>query len=437
MTNSTSASRRSFLKLSTATAASLYVSGLSARETRNPLEKLNIACIGTANRARADINGVVHENIVALCDVDTDYLGRCSAWFKEKGHGTPSLHGDYRDMLADAADSFDAVVVGTTDHHHAPATIRALRAGKHVYCEKPLTHTVAEARLIAETAKEMGVATQMGTQIHAEANYRRCVEIIQGGVIGDVTEAHVWVNKAWGGGDLPKKADPVPKTLDWDMWLGPAPERPFAAGRYHPANWRRWWDFGQGTLGDMACHYMDLPFWALKLRHPTHCQAKGAEVHPETCPLGLIVEYDFPARDDMGPVKLTWYDGDLVPKKINGQPVPANGIMFVGTDGMMFASYSNYRLFPADKFSGFTPPEKSIPDSIGHHNEWIKACKDGSPTTCNFNYSGALTETVLLGNVAYRSGEGFDWDGKSLTPVNASKAARYVTKEYRSGWEVV
>jgi predicted dehydrogenase len=428
--------RRQLLKLSSASAAALFVSGTPARASRNPLEKLNIACIGTANRARADIDGVVHENIVALCDVDSGYLDRCAAWFTENGKGKPALFRDYRTMLADAADTFDAVVVGTTDHHHAPATIRALRAGKHVYCEKPLTHTVAEARLIAETAREQGVATQLGTQIHAGSNYRRCVEIIQGGVIGDVTEAHVWVNKAWGGGELPEKADPVPETLDWDLWLGPAPERPYAAGRYHPANWRRWWDFGQGTLGDMACHYMDLPFWALKLKHPTHCEAEGPEPHPHTCPLGLIVRYEFPARDSMPPVKLTWYDGNMVPKKINDQPVPANGIMFVGTEGMMFASYSNYRLFPQQKFAGFQPPEPTIPDSIGHHKEWIQACKEGTPTTCNFDYSGALTETVLLGNVAYRSGTGFAWDAANLKATDAPEANQFVSKEYRKGWEV-
>lgn len=428
--------RRSFLSVSGAIASSLFVSGAPARPTRNPLEKLNIACIGTANRARDDINGVVHENIVALCDVDCDYLDRAASWFVENGHTRPALFRDYRNMLASAADSFDAVVIGTPDHHHAPATIRALRAGKHVYCEKPLTHTVAEARLVAETARDMGVATQLGTQIHAEPNYRRCVEIIQSGAIGDVTEAHVWVNKDWGGGERPATADVAPDSLDWDRWLGPAPSRPFAAGRYHPANWRRWWDFGQGTLGDMACHYMDLPFWALKLRHPTRCEAEGPEPHPETCPLGMIVRYEFPAREDMPAVQLTWYDGDMIPKKIHDQPVPANGIMFVGTEGMMFASYTNYRLFPVEKFAGFTPPAPSIADSIGHHNEWIQACKDGSPTTCNFDYSGALTESVLLGNVAYRSGKSLNWDGANLRATNAPEAAQYISKDYRPGWEV-
>ncbi|MCA9064374.1 MAG: Gfo/Idh/MocA family oxidoreductase, partial [Planctomycetaceae bacterium] len=315
-------------------------------------------------------------------------------------------------------------------------SIRAIRAGKHVYCEKPLTHTVEEARIISEEAKQRGLATQLGTQIHAGDNYRRVVEIIQSGAIGDVTEAHVWVGKAWGGGSRPDKADMPPATLNWDLWLGPAPERPFAEGVYHPANWRRWWDFGQGTLGDMACHYMDLPFWALSLRHPVSIEAEGPPVHPETTPEGLIVRYQFPAVGGKPPIKLTWYDGNLIPKEIHGEKVPANGVMFVGTEGQMFADYSRYRLFPSSKFSGFKPPARTIADSIGHHAEWIKACKDGSPTTCNFDYSGALTETVLLGNVAYRSGQAIEWDAASLKVTNSEEAQKFVSKVYRSGWEV-
>jgi predicted dehydrogenase len=188
------------------------------------------------------------------------------------------------------------VVVSTADHVHAPASVMAMKLGKHCYCEKPLAHSVFEVRTMARVAREGKVATQMGIQIHAGSNYRRVVEIIQAGLIGPVAEVHVWVGKGWGGGDRPPGAQPVPKNLHWDLWLGPAPERPFAAERYHPAQWRRWWDFGNGTLGDMACHYMDLPFWALGLKHPTTIEAEGPPVHPETCPLGLIVRYEFPAR---------------------------------------------------------------------------------------------------------------------------------------------
>jgi predicted dehydrogenase len=435
-----SQSRRSFLQStaagSAALSASLFVSESEAKPSLSPLEKLNVACIGTANRAAEDVNGVMSENIVAIVDVDSNYLDKAKKMLTEKNKLEPRCYADYREMLVAEGDKIDAVVIGTTDHHHAPAAIRAIRAGKHVYCEKPLSHTVFEARLLAEEAAKKGVATQLGTQIHAGDNYRRVVEIIRAGVIGDVTEVHVWVGKGWGGGERPAKADPVPASLNWDLWLGPAPERPYANGMYHPANWRRWWDFGQGTLGDMACHFMDLPFWALDLKHPTRCEAEGPAVHPETCPLGLIVKYDFPARGSMPALKLTWYDGDLIPKKVAGQPVPASGVMFVGKNGSMFADYSKYKLFPADKFSGFKPPEKSIPDSIGHHAEWIKACKDGSPTTCNFDYSGALTESVLLGNVAYRTGKAIDWDAANLVATNVPEAAKLITKEYRAGWEV-
>lgn len=441
MALSPSQNRRSFLKTSAAGSAaflssSLFVSGSGAKPSRSLLEKLNIACIGTANRAAEDVNGVMGENIVTIVDVDSNYLAKSRAMLIEKKQLEPRCYADYREMIDSEGDRIDAVVIGTPDHHHAPASIRAIRAGKHVYCEKPLTHTVFEARLIAKAAAEKGVATQLGTQIHAENNYRRVTEIIKSGAIGDVTEAHVWVGKEWGGGERPTKTDPVPANLNWDLWLGPAPERPYADGRYHPANWRRWWDFGQSTLGDMGCHFMDLPFWALDLRHPTRCEAEGPPVSPETGPLGLIVRYDFPARGAMPACKLTWYDGDMIPRKVNGQPVPANGVMFVGTGGMMFADYGKYKLFPGDKFRDYTPPAETIPNSIGHHAEWIKACKDGSPTTCNFDYSGALTEAVLLGNVAYRTGKALDWDAEKLVATNAPEAAKLITKEYRPGWEV-
>ncbi len=427
--------RRRFLQTTSAGVA-VVTSGvwsqLPAADSKSPNGKLNLACVGTANRAGDDINGVKGENIVALVDIDDNYLNKAKNTFKDaRGYN------DYREMLDKEKGKIDACVIGTADHQHAPAAIRAIRNGLHVYVEKPLTHTVTEARILAEAAKKHGVVTQMGTQIHAEENYRRVVEIIQAGTIGNVTEVHVWVGKGWGGGERPTTEDAPPATLHWDLWLGPAPVRPFAVGRYHPANWRRWWDFGQGTLGDMACHYMDLPFWALKLRHPTTCEAEGPPVHVETCPLGLTVRYEFPERDGLSACKLTWYDGNMIPKEVAGERVPGAGVMFVGSEGKMYADYGNYRLFPAEKFADFKPPAPSIPRSIGHHAEWIKACKDGSPTTCNFDYSGALTESVLLGNVAYRTGKKLEWDAKTLKATNCPEADKYLAKQYRAGWEVV
>ena len=423
--------RRDFLKttsLAGAAAAFGVWSELPAAESKSPNEKVSIGCIGTANQARFSIDNCANQNIVALCDIDDNFLNNAAKQFPQA-----RTYNDFRKLL-DAGKDIDAVIVATPDHIHAPASIWAMKLGKHVYCEKPLTHSVAEARLAAETAATQKVATQMGTQIHAGGNYRRVVEIIQSGAIGKVTDVHVWVGKGWGGGDRPKETPDVPKNLHWDLWLGPAPERPYHS-TYLPANWRRWWDFGGGTLGDMACHFMDLPFWALGLRHPTTIEAEGPPVHPETCPLGLIVRYQFPARGENQPAtKLTWYDGHMIPKEVAGHAVPGAGVMFIGDKGQMFADYGGYRLLPEDQFKNFQPPPKSIVDSIGHHAEWLKACRDGSPTTCNFDYSGALTESVLLGNVAYRTGKKIEWDAKTLTATNCPEAARLVRRDYRPGW---
>lgn len=435
-----SPTRREFLKSSSAAAAVAFAwPGGAKAASRSANEKLQIACIGTANRALADIDGVRSEDIVALCDVDKVFLERTiKGTEKQPGFPDARTYEDYREMIEAEGDKIDAVVVGTTDHHHAPATIRAIRAKKHVYCEKPLTHTVQEARIVTEAAREAGVITQMGTQIHAQPNYRRVVEIIQSGAIGDVTEVHVWVGKGWGGGERPAEGKEPPAHLNWDLWLGPAPVRPYYPGKYHPAQWRRWWDFGGGTLADMACHYMDLPFWALKLKYPTSCKTEGPEVHPETCPLGLKVMYEFPARGPMPALSLTWYDGNMIPKEVAGERVPGAGVMFVGTEGKMFADYGRYRLFPSKKFSRFEPPTKTIADSIGHHAEWIKACKEGElkQALCNFDYAGPLTETVLLGTVAYRTGKALEWDAKNLKATNCPEADKYISKTYREGWEV-
>ena len=425
-------SRRAFLRKSAAlgSLAAGYglLGGRALAEERSANEKLNIAFVGTAAQARFSIDNLKNQNIVALCDIDDLLLGKASSDFPQA-----KTYVDFRKMLEQP--DIEAVVVGTPDHIHAPATVMALRLGKHVYCEKPLTHTVAEARLVAQEAAKAKKATQMGTQIHAGDNYRRVVELVQSGAIGKVAEVHTWASSGAGGGDRPKDTPPVPSTLHWDLWLGPAPERPYNAA-YVPFKWRSWWDFGGGGTADLGCHHMDLPFWALGLRHPTSVVAEGPALNAETTPLGLEARYEFPARGDQPAVKLTWYSSERIPKSIRGFTPPGAGNLFVGDKGMLFADYGSYRLLPEADFAGFKAPEPTIPKSIGHHAEWVKACKDGSPTTCNFDYSGALTEAVLLANVSYRLGKPLAWDAANLRATNAPDAERFIHKEYRKGWAI-
>ncbi len=422
--------RRQFLRNTSAAGLAAWAGGrwaIGAFPGAN--EKLNIALVGTSGRAAGNIEGVQSQNIVAICDIDDALLGRAGERFPDA-----KPYNDFRKMLEQK--DIDAVVVSTADHVHAPASVMAMNLGKHVYCEKPLSHSVYEARVVTEAAAKAKVATQMGTQIHAGDNYRRVVELIQSGAIGPVRECHVWVEKAWSGGERPTETPPVPKGLHWDLWLGPAPERPYHS-TYQPANWRRWWDFGSGTLGDMACHFMDLPFWALGLQTPLTVEAEGPPVHPETAPPWLIVRYEFPAKDTQPPVKLTWYDGGKRPSLITetkDAPNWRNGVLFVGDKGMLLADYGRYVLLPEADFKDFKPPEPTIPSSIGHHNEWIEACKTGKPTTCHFGYSGPLTETVLLGVVAYRTGQKLDWSPTALKATNCPEADRYLRREYRKGW---
>lgn len=411
-----------------ALAASGPLAMLAGRAKASANERLNIGVIGTSGRALDNIAGVEGENIVAVCDIEESLLGQAGARFPKA-----AKFSDFRKLIEHKG--IDAVVVSTADHTHAPASAMALRMGKHVYCEKPLTHSVYEARVVADLAKKAKVATQMGTQIHAQDNYRRVVELIQSNAIGPVREVHVFCGKSWSGGERPTDMPPVPKGLNWDLWVGPAPMRPYNA-TYLPANWRRWWDFGNGTLGDMACHYMDLPFWALDLRHPTTIETQGPPVHPETTPSWMVVKYEFPARGDKPPVKFSWYDGEKRPEILDEKGIKGwgDGVLFIGDKGMLIADYDRRVLLPKEDFRDFKAPEPTIATSIGHHNEWIAACKDGRPTTCNFDYSGALTEAVLLGNVAYRVGQKITWDGAKMVAVGCPEADRYLRREYRPGW---
>lgn len=431
--------RRTFLLAAAGAAASSALAGptAAARTVRRWVkpDKLRIAMVGTANRARASLDAVMGEQIVALCDVDRNYLREAAGLVPDA-----ATFEDYREMLSADLD-IDAVIVATPDHMHAPPSTLAMRAGKHVYCEKPLTHTVHETRLMTYLAKHHGLATQMGTQIHAEGNYRRVVELLQSGAIGAVREAHVWCGKSWSDGRF-GESKPAPQHLNWNSWLGPAPERPYCDG-LHPGNWRRYWDYGTGTLGDMACHYVDLVFWALKLKHPHRVEAWGPEVHRVGTPQTLKVRWDFPKTAEAEACTLWWYDGGPRPevfgtlKNPDGSPLAwGDGQLFVGETGMVISDYGGHRLLREGKVIDFTPPTPTIPDSIGHHAEWLKACRDGTPTTCNFGYSGPLTETVLLGTVAYRAGEALDWDPVGMAVTNSSAGQALITKAYREGWRV-
>jgi predicted dehydrogenase len=431
----TALSRRHFLLSAAAAGAAGFGirPSLAFAKRPAPSERLRVGAIGIAGQGFGDVHAIESggAEIVALCDV---HESRKQVIAQRKRYPKAAFYADYRKMID--AGGLDAVMVATPDHSHALPTLAALRADLHVFCEKPLTHTVEEARLVAETAARHKRVTQMGTQIHSGDNYRRVVELIQADAIGPVREVHVWCAKSWGGGERPKSTPPVPAGLHFDLWLGPAPERPYHP-RYLPAEWRRWWDFGGGTLNDMACHYMDLPFWALDLRHPTHVEAEGPRPHVETAPLSLIVRFDFPARGKMPAVKFTWYDGGKRPKLLEEKKLVhrGDGVLFIGDKGMLLTDYGTRKLLPEKDFSDFVPPKPSIPASIGHYKEWVQACKTGGKTTCNFDYSGALSETVLLGTVAHRLGKGFDWDGKTLKPSEAG-AERYIRKEYRKGWSL-
>jgi predicted dehydrogenase len=412
---------------------------------RNLNERLNLAVIGVGGRGGDNLGQVGSENVVALCDVSELALDGAA-----RRHPQARRRRDFR-RLYDRAGEFDAVVVSTTEHTHAFATLPALQLGKHVYCEKPLTHGVWEARVIRQAAARAGVATQMGTQIHASENYRRVVELIRARAIGPVSEAHVWVGRAWGrqsdaeaaeGQDIvgarerPPGSSPVPTGLDWDLWLGPAPARPFHEVYFPGPKWYRWWDFGNGTMSDLGSHWVDLPFWALDLDAPRRIEAAGPPPHPEIAPASMRVDYDYPARGDRPPVRVSWYQGREKPAiwRDGGIPKWGSGALFVGSRGMLLADYGKHLLLPEKDFRDFTRPEPSIPKSLGHHAEWIHACKTGAPTTCNFEYAGRLTEANHLGNVAYRTGKALEWDEAAMKAPNAPEADPLLRRPYREGW---
>ena len=411
-----------------------------------PSEKLNIAGIGVGGRGGRVLQAVESQNIVALCDVD---FKRAVGAFKR--YPNAKQYRDFRRMLDEEESNIDAVTVATPDHIHAVASMAAIKRAKHVYCEKPLTHSVYEARTLAEAAREHKVATQMGNQGQASEETRLMCEYIWDGAIGPVREVHVWTDRPlkglhnvyWPQGvDRPEDTPPVPEGLDWDLWLGPAPYRPYHPA-YVPHDWRGWWDFGTGALGDMGCHRIDPVFRALKLGHPTSVQATSTLVNTETYPVASMVHYEFPARGDMPPVKLIWYDGGLRPPRPaeldEGEQMGTNGILFIGDKGKML----EHRLIPESRRKEYGKPPQVLPRSPGHFVEWIEACKGGKPAGSNFDHAGPLAEVVLLGNVALRpelreilTRTELLWDGPSMKITNVPEANEYLRREYREGWSL-
>jgi predicted dehydrogenase len=461
--------RRDFLKGTTLAGAGFWVAGgVSLAESKSANEKLNFACIGVGGKGDSDSNDVGRlGNLVAICDIDDTQLDRKARKFPKA-----KKYHDFRKMFDEMAKEIDAVTVSTPDHTHAIASVTAMQLGKHVYCQKPLAHSVYEARLMRETAERHKVATQMGNQGTASNGLRRGVEIIRAGAIGPVHEVHVWTDRParyWiQGADAILRVAParaaalaalhgktpsnlhsatVPKQIHWDLFLSTAPVRPYDP-IYHPMGWRGWFDFGTGALGDMACHTANLPFMALKLGYPTSVEAASGEMNPETYPSWAKITFQFPARDDMPPVKLTWYEGSdrgnrvLPPERLTrGQRMSNSGSLMVGEKGILFSPNDygeRWYLLPEKDFEGYKGPPETLPRNgkgdFGQKAEWVAAIRGGPPAMSNFNYAALLTETILLGNVAMRVGKKIEWDGPNMRVTNHSEAEQYIKPHFRQGW---
>jgi predicted dehydrogenase len=450
-------SRRKFLGAASTAAAGLmvvprHVVGQTAKK-KAPSDTLNIACVAVGGMGGADTRGCRTENIVALCDVDDESMARLLRNEElepaEKAmYEKAAKYRDFRRML-EKEKGIDAVTVSTPDHNHAVIAMAAIKLGKHVYVQKPLTHTIKEARLLAKAAKEANVVTQMGNQGHAGEGARLVCEWIWSGAIGNVTEVHCWTNRPiWpqGGIDAPAEVPSVPGTLDWDVWLGPAPFRPYHPA-YHPFKWRGLWDFGTGALGDMGAHIMDQPFWALKLKSPVSVQASSTVYSKDYAPAAEVVTYEFAAREGMPPVTMTWWDGGLMPPRPpeleQGRMVgdDGGGVFFRGDKGLlMCGTYGeNPRLVPESRMPDFQRPAKTIPRSPGIRLEWFEAIKKGTKSTTDFSYSGPLTETMLLANVAVRLKDKnmkLLWDGEKMEFTNLPEANELLHFPYRPGWSL-
>lgn len=461
--NNAEMSRRNFIKAASTVAAFTIVPRyvLGGQGNTPPSERVNVGCIGVGGQGISDMRQFLsnpNAQVVAVCDVrrECDYskfyyqgmLGREPAreivnkTYAEK-YQKPEYDGcaayiDFNEMLDNK--DIDAVLVATPDHIHAIATMAAIKKGKHVYCEKPLTYTVKEARLISEAAREHNVVTQMGNQIHADEGLKILVEMVKSGVIGPVREVHVWAAAVYGGLERPTDTPPVPDGFDWDKWIGPAPYRPYHPD-YAPFAWRNWWDFGTGSLGDFGCHIMDHALWSLDLPNKMTIEAHSSKFSDESYALANMVKYRFPARGNLPDVTMTWYDGGLKPFRPaeleEGRNLPSSGGMYIGDEGTIIAAHmAGPRLIPESKMKGFKRPESFLPRGEDHYQEWIRACKGGPKPLSNFDYAGPLTEMVLLGNIAVRTGKLLEWDGDKFEITNCPEANNYLHREYRQGWSL-
>ena len=462
--------RREFLGSSAAAAAAITIiprSVLGSPGKPAPSERINLAFIGTGDMGMGNLNDLIRlpdVEVVAVCDVaqvvdysNVEFGGIAGLKFaletvekhnaeRKKSGSSQSCAGyvDFREKL-DKEAGIDAVVVSTPDHVHAVACMAAITKSKHVYCEKPLTHSVYETRMVTEAARKAGVATQMGNHGNSGDGIRLTVEWIRDGAIGHVREVHGWTSV--GRTDWvqtkgrPKETPPVPETLNWNLWIGPAPYRPYHSA-YTTYNWRGWWDFGTGAIGDMACHNLDPAFWALNLGSPSSMEASCSGLNDENVPFGALYSYEFPARGEMPPVILKWYDGGLMPPRPReleeGRRIGGEGVYLVGDKGTILCGgwAESPRLIPETKMRAYKQPQKTIPRVRGHHRDWIDACKGGDPTSSNFDYAGPLTEMVLLGQVALRTGKKIYWDAPNLKATNAPEADRYIKPAFREGWSL-
>jgi predicted dehydrogenase len=461
--------RRSFIGQSAALGTAFWVGGQTTlKANTSALQSLSAACIGVGGKGSSDTSHIAEQGvaIAGLCDVDGGTLDKKGEEFKDA-----AKFQDYREMLDQLGDKVDIVTVSTPDHNHAAAAIKAMRMGKHIYCQKPLTWSIYEARKMREVAEETGVVTQMGNQGTSENGLREAVEVIQSGAIGDVTEVHIWSNRpVWPQGlGRPEGEDPIPENLDWDSWIGPAPMRPFKKGVYHGFNWRGWVDFGTGALGDMACHTTNMPVMALKLWDPVAVTAvkNPGIVEGETFPGSSSLMFEFPEREGLPACKFYWYDGGNLPdesiisqlpesfqKRVEaqraGNPRKTSGAVVVGSKGLLFSpdDYgARYFLLPEDNFKEFKKPDPwlpRIPFNAGGDQrqkwEFVSTVKgEYEPgTMSNFGYAGRLTETILVGNLAMRAGEGqrIEWDAQNLKSTNMPEVNQFVHREYREGWSI-